>query len=526
VAKAEDNHGAPAEHLDPAMPPRHDDPKGPDKKQATAQDPDKDADDPVPVVKAVEDKGAEEEPADARPKARGKKKPKKPAEKAEPEEKEKEPDADAQERAEHSLREVYKADYDRKKPAALAAKFLRVADETKNDSAIRFVLLREARELAAKAGEPATAMRAINLMGDWYEIKPAEIKLAVLEKLAKSASAPATAKGLVEAALAATEEAVVADNFDSAFHLLDVAAKAVDKAQSKALSDRVAARRPELEEQKADYGRFRQAAKTLKDKPNDPDANLSMGRYLCLTKGNWGDGLPMLAKGSDPRLKAIGDKGADEPTEAAEQLDLADLLWDWAEQQSGSSKAKVQARAKDLYWQALPELEGVQKTKVANRLRLVVGKSTLMPGLVAELFNDTKFERLIKTRVDYRVDFDWGNNAPDPVLKNGWFGIRWRGYLKPPKAGTYTLIIKSDNGSRIWLDRRLLGGDLSTSETPTHTFRLHLTERPHLFFIEFVEGSPPSYIHVTWIPPAASEAEPVPAYALYHDRPQARLLPK
>ena len=43
---------------------------------------------------------------------------------------------------------------------------------------------------------------------------------------------------------------------------------------------------------------MQEAMETLKGKPDDPEANLIAGKYLCLAKGDWPNGLPMLAKSS------------------------------------------------------------------------------------------------------------------------------------------------------------------------------------------------------------------------------------
>ena len=67
------------------------------------------------------------------------------------------PDDDALAAAEQEVKEVYKTEYARKKPAemqALAARLMKENQETTKDrSATRFVLLREARDLAARAGD-------------------------------------------------------------------------------------------------------------------------------------------------------------------------------------------------------------------------------------------------------------------------------------------------------------------------------------------------------------------------------------
>src|SRR5437879_3417936 len=68
------------------------------------------------------------------------------------------PDSGALIRAEKLIKDIFKDDYTaaKKRPDAaldLAAKMLKQAQETKDDPAAKYVLLRESRELAAGAGD-------------------------------------------------------------------------------------------------------------------------------------------------------------------------------------------------------------------------------------------------------------------------------------------------------------------------------------------------------------------------------------
>src|SRR5262245_27928071 len=80
-----------------------------------------------------------------------------PVEKGPPIEKGPEPDKKAQAKAETLLRKVFQDDYQKAKsdPAAaatLADHLIKEAKQTNDDPALRFVALREARDLAASAG--------------------------------------------------------------------------------------------------------------------------------------------------------------------------------------------------------------------------------------------------------------------------------------------------------------------------------------------------------------------------------------
>jgi len=77
----------------------------------------------------------------------------------------------------------------------------------------------------------------------------------------------------------------------------------------------------------AEFERAKQANTTLAKKPDDPEANFTAGKYLCLVKGDWDKGLPLLAKGSDAKLKELAQKELAGPKDAAEQAAVGDGWW-------------------------------------------------------------------------------------------------------------------------------------------------------------------------------------------------------
>jgi hypothetical protein len=256
------------------------------------------------------------------------------------------------------------------------------------------------------------------------------------------------------------------------------------------------------------------------------DACVTVGRYLCLVKGRWDEGLALFVHGSSPALRILGEKASRRPTAPAQVAEIADLLWNWADEEKGSARAKLQARARSLYWQALPGILGLERTKAEDRLQTTFRRKVLVPGLVAEYFNDTSFNRRVKTRVDYQLNFDWSRFPPDPVVHHDNFGACWRGYLKPPRPGKYTLILASDNGSRLWLDGRVIFDRLDPNSTPRFSTRITLSDQPHRFAVEFLQGMLGAYIHLSWVPPGETVERPVPPEAFYHAREQEKVLHK
>jgi hypothetical protein len=284
------------------------------------------------------------------------------------------PEAASQEKAEKLIKELFKDEYARKTPRgrlSLAAKLVEEARETKDDPAARFVLMREARDLAAQAGDSSEAIKAVEMMAKEFTINGVAMKTTTLETVEKVVGSRPRCMAVVEAVLSVVEEALAADDFQSAAKLLKVGESAARKSKSVPLITSILARSKELESLRKEHEQVMEATVTLTKNPKDPEANLAVGKYLCFRKGNWDKGLPMLVLGSDMKLKAIAEKDVGLPEKPTDQVAVGDLWWELAQEEKGPGKAVMQRRACHWYKLALPELTGLTKTKVEKRLALL-----------------------------------------------------------------------------------------------------------------------------------------------------------
>ena len=102
-----------------------------------------------------------------------------------------------------------------------------------------------------------------------------------------------------------------------------------------------------------------------------PEAHLRMGRFLCFIKGDWPRGLPHLATGDDPALKAaaqselaVGGEGAAPDV----QLKVADGWYEVGQKQRGAVKEELQAHALAWYRRAATTVQGPARIKLDKRL--------------------------------------------------------------------------------------------------------------------------------------------------------------
>jgi hypothetical protein len=188
------------------------------------------------------------------------------------------------------IRETYKEDYRAADKAALAKKLLAKADENKGDTTARFVLLQEAKKVAADAFQGDLAFEAINAMASEYDVSGSEMKAEVLEQAAKKTRlTPDQRAAIAKAVLQVMDEAIAEDNFDVAKQMGKLAIQLARLTKDRELIQDIVTKNKEVEAAAKAYGEVGDAMATLKEKPDDPDANLTVGKYLCRTGAGEGD---------------------------------------------------------------------------------------------------------------------------------------------------------------------------------------------------------------------------------------------
>lgn len=305
---------------------------------------------------AVEDLAAMGGGADAQAEAQIKPKPKPRSEDEPSEERLPVPDAAAQRSALLAARETYREDY--KDKLNLPILFLQKAEETR-DPAGRFVLLQEAKNAAAEAIVGDLAFEAIEAMADAYDVSGLALKAELVEKWFKRTRlTPEQKAAIVQSAMQVLDEAVNDEEFDFARLLGKRLTQFAGLSKNRELVLEVAAKNKAVLAAGRGFTEIQEKQEALNDKPDDPDLNLTVGKYLCFQKGDWEKGLPLLALGSDETLKSLAERDGQGPVSVGEQVALADAWWD-----AGGVK-----RAGYWYQKALPGLSGLQKDKAQKRL--------------------------------------------------------------------------------------------------------------------------------------------------------------
>ncbi len=170
------------------------------------------------------------------------------------------------------------------------------------------------------------------------------------------------------ASLTAAEQSLSAEKYAAARKLLTVATAAARKGNDTRLALQIADRATAAAELQKSFERFAAAEKVLKTTPDDPAARLAVGKYVCFVRQDWATGLAHLAHGDQPALQEIARQELAGPTDAADEVKLADAWWKLAQAAKGRDRTDFVARSRHWYQAALPNLVGLTETRVAQRL--------------------------------------------------------------------------------------------------------------------------------------------------------------
>jgi hypothetical protein len=264
------------------------------------------------------------------------------------------------------VRDLFKTDYAKKAPAdqqALARELLKRGTETRDDAVAAFVMLKEAREIAAATGDVETALKAADAVAAAFAVPRPALKLAALAKAAALRD-PEVQRAVGRAALALVDEAVQADDYETA----TAAAGAAEKSGRAAADPQLPVKAQEAQRDLASLKTEFQKVKAELDKASPADGEAT-GRYLCFVRGAWEKGLPHLSASAKAPLQGLAAKDLAGPTEPEKQLELADGWYELAQKEkNGWRKGRILARAMHWYEQCSAAASGLTKVKVEKRL--------------------------------------------------------------------------------------------------------------------------------------------------------------
>ncbi len=138
---------------------------------------------------------------------------------------------------------------------------------------------------------------------------------------------------------------------------------------------------------------------------------------------------------------------------------------------------------------------------------LFTDQSMKTNGLNAEYFDNKNLEGSPKLkRVDKQVDFRWDDKSPAKEIGEDNFSVRWTGYLKAPKTGMYSLKTSADDGTRLYLDDKLVINDWNDHAVETRNYNVELEEgKLYKIKLEYYENGGGAVAIFAWTIPGKNE---------------------
>lgn len=328
------------------------------------------------------------------------------------------PEGEELKQIEKTLKELFKAEYAKKSPRdrlALAGKLL---DHVKavDGPGTKFVLYREAHDFYTQAGDLEGAFKVAEECARGFTIDEIEWKNRSLATAAKSAKTLEEHKKVAQAHLRVADLGLRLDQYDAADKAAQAAAALAKKTSAPLLVTRAADKAKEVADSKAAFEKVKAAREILASDPENPDANLALGRFLAVNKGDWPAALPLLAKGSEPAVRELAEKDLAMPRPTPERMALADAWW-----ASGTGETPWRGpKARAVYWYELIQfgVTGADKAKIQQRL--------------AEYYSARLFQGTWVELSDPKV-FGLTGKAGDPIVRK----TRDELALKQPPKGEF-----------------------------------------------------------------------------------------
>lgn len=145
----------------------------------------------------------------------------------------------------------------------------------------------------------------------------------------------------------------------------------------------------------------------------------------------------------------------------------------------------------------------------------VVPSAATGPGFIGQYFEGRNHERLLLTRIDPAIDFNWGSGRPGSPLPTDQFSARWVGTIVPERTGSHLFHAGSDDGLRLWIGGRLLFDSWIDRGHTVETKTMHLVAgQAYQLRLDFYENGGAASVALEWTPPGRPRV-PVPARIPY-----------
>jgi len=154
---------------------------------------------------------------------------------------------------------------------------------------------------------------------------------------------------------------------------------------------------------------------------------------------------------------------------------------------------------KTYYWR-VDEFDGI-KTYKGDVWSFKTAKAG--GGMRADYYKGMDLMNHVMTRIDPRIDFNWGSGAPNAAIGADNFSVRWTGEVEAQFNETYTFYTNSDDGVRLWVDgQQLVDNWTDHSATENYGTIDLIAGRVYGVVMEFYENDGDAVAELRWSSPS------------------------
>ncbi|HUE70661.1 MAG TPA: hypothetical protein VMP01_07205, partial [Pirellulaceae bacterium] len=264
----------------------------------------------------------------------------------------------------------YKASRSKGDLRKLTIKMLAEAPRLENDPAAYHELLQMVRKIAVQTGDATTALKAVELLETRLELPPLALRLTTIDELAGVLGGSGQGAGQ----LAAEAEKVFIsafeqDDFTTSLEAHRIFIGLIRKGSDSGRVGKMSVYRGMILEAEKAYKLVPAALSALATNAENTQANDVAGKFFCLIKNEWEIGLPMMARGSDLKLRILARMDLEKGKSGSEIIQLADQYYELAHDYKQPQRRCLELRAAFHYAAARPFLmPGVELVKADKRI--------------------------------------------------------------------------------------------------------------------------------------------------------------
>ena len=246
----------------------------------------------------------------------------------------------------------------------LCAQLEKLAAAAGIDGATKYASLVLARDLYVYWEDAKPAFTVTHVLCAEFAVNTLEVTSSLSKVLGAKVKGQLASKQVLDATLPLIEDAIEAEQFELAIDLATLCIPLAVRVKDLALRGEIGELKKTAEACEKELVVANAARKTLDEKPGDAEARLKWGRWLCLRKGKWEEGLPHLAESSDSKLKNVAKRDLQSRTSASGMIHVGNSWMMLAKGEKDFSSTELAGRG--LYWlqTALPLTTGTEKARV------------------------------------------------------------------------------------------------------------------------------------------------------------------